>query len=46
MVDTMWGTHIAPPPPHSLTPCSKDVTYTRKGVQKSSCGKPTMSRSL
>ena len=35
-----------PPPPHSLTPWSKDATYTPKGVQKSSSSKPTLSKRL
>ena len=46
MVNGMWGTHIAPPPIHSLTPWSKDATYTPKGVQMSSPRKLTMSTCL
>ena len=37
-------THRPPPPTHSLTPWSKDATYTPKGVQKSSSRKTTMSK--
>ena len=39
-------THRPPPPTLSLTPWSKDATYTPKGVQKSSSRKPTVSMRL
>ena len=35
-----------PPPPHTLSPHAANVTYTPKGVQKSSSRKPTVSKSL
>ena len=43
MVNSLCGTHIRPPTAHSLTPCSKDATYTPKGVQNSSRKKCTLS---
>ena len=38
--------HTHRPPAHSLTPWSKDATYTPKGAQKSSSRKPTVSKCL